>query len=69
MSLRIATSESLSLCECKIARALKRLCAILDRSQILTGFAKEKDLLGVALLAAVVGTFFNGDYIINDNTF
>ena len=69
MSLRIATSESLSLRECKIARALKRLRAILDRSQILTGFAKEKDLLGVALLAAVVGTFFNGDYIINDNTF
>ena len=53
-SLPIATSDSLStksLCECKIASAFKRFCVLLDRNQLLTRFAKEKDLLGVALVA------------------
>ena len=60
-SLSIATSDSLStmsLCECKIASALKRFCVILDRSQILSHLAKEKDLAGEALAAPVVSAIF-----------
>ena len=57
----IATSDSLStmsLCEYKIASVLKRFCVILDQSQLLTFLAKEKDLLGEALVAPVVSTIF-----------
>ena len=60
-SLPFPTSYSLStmfLCECKIASALKRFCVILDRSQVLTRLAKEKDFLGVALVAPVVSNIF-----------
>ena len=60
-SLPIATSDSLStmsLCECKIATALKHFCVIVDRSQVLNRLAKEKDLSVVALVAPVVSTVF-----------
>ena len=60
-TLPIATSSSLStmsICECKIASELQHFCVILDRNQVLARLGKEKDIVGVALVAPVVTTIF-----------
>ena len=48
----------MSTCECEIASAFKCFGVILDRSEVLTRLATEKDLPGVALVARVVNTIF-----------